>query len=340
MRNKPSRSPERVAVVLPNRVGDAILSLPLVLCLRELAADCGSAGCRVEAVTFSPLLDVFGAVGVTGVTHMGVGAKLRSWLAPPDKAFFLIATSKNFGFHARSTYGLRQRNKLLSRYTHDLRCLRGEPLPAALGRYLTTECRLPPYSVQQFGVVMELGYSVEQILSTFSFSRRSLPVDRSRLATGQVVAPYLVCCMEAAYGRGRRNDQRRWVAEHHLAVAKKLRERHGCRIAFIGLAADPPIPEQDGFLDLRGRLSLWQLFRLMAGAAGYVGNDTGPLHLANLAGIPSVGIYASEDHHAPLFGESNSVVMRPAGPDDVYPAAERMLLAAGAAGLLLDGNYN
>lgn len=318
--------------MLPNRVGDAILSLPLILCLRKLAADCGPAGCRVEAVTYSPLTEVFGAVGVTGVTQMGVGAKLRSWLAPPDKAFFLIATSKNFGFHARSTYGLRQRNKLLSRYDHDLRCLRGEPLPADLDRFLTGECRLPRYSAEQFGVVLELGYSVEQVRSSFSFSRQSLPVDRSRLATGAVAAPYVVYCLEAAYGRGRRNDQRRWVAEHHLTVANQLRERHGCRIAFIGLVVDPPIPERDGFLDFRGQLTLWQLFRLMAGAVGYVGNDTGPLHMANLVGIPSVGIYADEDHHAPLFGESNSVVMRPVGPDDVYPAAERMLMAAGAAG--------
>ncbi len=318
--------------MLPNRVGDAILSLPLILCLRKLAAAFAPAGSRVEVVTYSPLVEVFGGVGVTDVTQMGVGAKLRSWLAPPDKAFFLIATSKNFGFHARTTYGLMQRNKILSRYDHDLRCLRGEPLPADLYRYLTTECRLPRYSAEQFGVALELGYTVEQVRSTFSFSRQSLALDRSRLATGEVAAPYLVCCMEAAYGRGRHNDQRRWAAEHYLAIAERLRERHGCRIAFIGLAADPPIPARDGFVDLRGRLTLWQLFRLMAGAVGYVGNDTGPLHLANLAGIPTVGVYADEDHHAPLFGESNSVVMRPAGPDDVYPAAEQMLLAAGAAG--------
>lgn len=335
MRNKEFYSSERVAVVLPNKVGDAILSLPLVLCLRRLAAVFGPPGQKVEPVTYSPLVEVFGAVGVNGVTQMGLGTKLRSWLSPPDKAFFLIATSKNFGFHARSTYGLHQRNKPLVRYDHDLKCLSGEPLPADLERYLTTECRLPPYCVQQFGVVLELGYSAEQVLSTFSFSRQSLPVDRSRLAVEQPVAsPYLVCCMEAASGRGRHNEQRRWVAKHHLTLANQIRERHGYRIVFIGLAADPPIPEQDGFLDLRGRLSLWQLFQLMAGAVGYVGNDTGPLHLANLAGIPSVGIYSSEDNltHAPLFGDSNSVVMRPAGPDDVYPAAERMLLAAGAAG--------
>jgi len=326
MRSNSLRNDKRIVVVLPNRVGDAILSLPLLICLKRLVTDHGPTGTVIETVTFSPLIEVFAAVGVTGVTQMGFGTRLRSWLKPPDMAFFLTATSKNFGFHARSTFGLRQRNKQLVRYDNNLPCLRGEPLPAALEQHLTTKCRLPRYCVQPFGIALALGYSVEQVLSSFSFSRQSLPLDRSPLTAEQAgAAPYLVYCMEAAYGKGRRNDVRRWVTEHHLGLARQLSERHGCRIVFIGLAADPPIPESGRFLDLRGRLSLWQLFQVMAGANGYVGNDTGPLHLANLAGIPSTGIYSSEDHHAPLFGELNTVVMRPAGPDDVLPEVQRMI---------------
>jgi len=326
MKSSTTSSSKRIAIILPNRVGDAVLSLPLLRCLRNLVNEFGPTGTVVEAVTFAPLLEVFAAVGVSGVTEMGFGAKLKSWLRPPDVAFFLIATSKNVGYHARSTYGLRQQNKQLTRYDHDLPCLRGEPLPAALEQYLTMECNLPRYSVQQFGVVLKLGYSVEQIISSFSFSRQSLALDRSRLSAERPVqAPYLVYCLEAAYGRGRRNDNRRWVAEHHLELARQLSERYDCPIVFIGLAAVPTIPVHDRFLDLRGKLSLWHLFQVMAGANGYVGNDTGPLHLANLAGIPSTGIYSSEDHHAPLFGELNTVVMRPGGPEYVYPEVQRMI---------------
>jgi ADP-heptose:LPS heptosyltransferase len=133
--------------------------------------------------------------------------------------------------------------------------------------------------------------------------------------------------MEAAGGKGRRNDKRRWGADHYLTLARQIREQYGYRIAFIGIAAEPLIPPQDGYFDLRGKLSLWQLFRLMAGAAGYFGNDTGPMHMANLVGIPSVGVYpAGENDHAPLFGELNSAVMRPTSPEDVYPAVQQMIL--------------
>lgn len=326
MKSKLSGKSGRVAIVLPNKLGDAILSLPLVLCLRQLAACFGPLGAVIEVVTYSPLIEVFAAVGITSVTQMTFSTRFKSWLAPPDKAFFLIATSKNFGYYARSMYGRRQRNKLLVQYDHDLKCIGGEPLPDDLTRHLITECHLPRYAVRQFGIALELGYTVEQIISTFAFSRQSLPVDRSQLAAEQTVKePYLICCMEAAGGKGKHNDPRRWIAGHYLTIANRIREQYGHRIAFVGIATDPSIPAQEGFLDLRGTLSLWQLFQLMSGAAGYFGNDTGPLHVANLVGIPSVGVYISEDHHAPLFSELNSVVMCPASPNDVYPAIQRLM---------------
>lgn len=326
MTNKSINKNERVTIVLPNKLGDSILSLPFMLCLRDLAAKFGPPGNVTEFFTYSPLVEVFEAVGITNVSQMNITAKMMSWLKPPDKAFFLVATSKNFGFYARSTYGLRQKNKWLVRLDHDLKCLKGEQLPVDLEQYLATECQLSRFSVRLFGVLLELGYSAEQIISTFTFSRKSLPVDYSGLtAERPVTGTYLVCCMEAACNRGRHNDQRRWVTDHYLTLANRVREQYGYGIAFVGIATDPPIPEESGFTDLRGRLSLWQLFNLMAGAAGYFGNDTGPLHMANLAGISSVGVYPAENDYAPLFSELNRAVIRPACPDDVYPAIRQMI---------------
>jgi ADP-heptose:LPS heptosyltransferase len=327
MKNRSSGKAERIAVILPNKLGDAILSLPLIFCLRGLTTAFGAPGSVIEVVTYLPIVEVFAAVGVKNVTQMSLATKLRSWLAPPDKAFFLIATSKNFGFHARCTFGRHQRNKIV-RYDYDLPCLGGEPLPTELNEYLITQCHLSRYAVRQFGIVLELGYSTEQILSTFTFSRQTLPFDRPKwTAARNIEAPYLICCMEAAGGKGQRNERRRWSAGHYLTLARQILEQYGYRIVFIGIAADPPVPVQDGFTDLRGRLSLWQLFQLMAGAAGYFGNDTGPMHMANLVGIPSVGVYpAGENDHDPLFGELNSAVMRPATPGDVYPAIQRMIM--------------
>ena len=330
MNSKKSGRAERVTVVLSNKLGDSILSLPLILCLRKLGAAFESPEFMIDFISYQPLKEVFESVGAHSVTQMSLGGKIKSWFNPPDRAFFLIASSKNFGFHARTTYGLRQSNKWMTRFDHDLKFLRSEPLPIQLVQYLSTECGLPPFSVRQFGIVLELGYSVEQIISTFSFSSESLPIDNSRLTDEQkIAAPYLICCIEAASGRGKRNDHRRWVAEHYLAIAEKIREQHDLRIAFVGISSDPPVPAADGFLDLRGKLNLWQLFKLAAGAIGYFGNDTGPMHMANLARIPTVGVYPAENDYAPMFGELHTALIAPASPDDVYPSVQRMILAAG-----------
>jgi Glycosyltransferase family 9 (heptosyltransferase) len=319
------RSEDRIAIILPNRVGDAILSLPLLVCLRDLIAHYGPARRTVALFSATPLAPVFESVGVAGLMPMGRGAKFRSWLTPWDKGFFLIATSKNIGFRVRSSYGLRQRNKPLARYTHDLSSLRGVGPAPELRGFLSSSCNLHDYSIAMFGVIEALGYTFQQVQDSFFFSRNSLPLDSSRFEESPVSAPYLVCCMEAAYGSKKSNADRRWNREHFLTLAERVRTIHNCRVVFIGLDREVPISQVEGFIDLRAQLSLWQLFQLMAGAVGYLGNDTGPLHLANLAGIPSVGIYARDDIRYPLFNESNTVLVRPSGPDDVYPAVCSML---------------
>lgn len=319
---------ERIALILPNRVGDAILALPLVLCLRDLERR-NRAGRTVEAFTSAPVIEVFRSVGVAGVYPFGSASKLKSWISPPDKAFFLTASSKNFGFRSRVSYGLNQKNKLLVRYTHDLSFLRGKPIDPQLGEYLSNECRLPAYSIEMFGIMEHLGYGVEDIRAAFSFSRERVAPDRSRFdSRPDIVPPYLVCCMEAAYGKVRNNADRRWDTDNYLSLAAWLVERYGCSVIFIGLDREPQLPESERFLDLRGKLTLFQLFQLMAGAVGYLGNDTGPLHLANLAGIPSVGVYSRADYHAPLFGDLNRVFMNPSAPEELMPALDLICAAA------------
>lgn len=319
---------ERVALILPNRVGDAILALPVLLCLRDLARGAGGAR-TVEAFTSAPLIDVFRSVGVEGVYPFDLPAKLKSLLDPPDRAFFLTASSKNFGFRSRTSYGLNQKNKPLVRYTHDLPFLRGIPVDPQMTAYLARECRLPAYSIEMFGIMEHLGYGVEDIRSAFSFSRDRLKIDRTSFdAAPDFAGEYLVCCMEAAYGKVRNNADRRWDTDNYLNLATWLADRHGCRVVFIGLDRQPQIPTDERFVDMRGKLNLFQLFQMMAGAVGYLGNDTGPLHLANLAGIPSVGVYSRADYHAPLFGALNRVVMNPSTPEELKPALDRMLAGA------------
>lgn len=89
---------------------------------------------------------------------------------------------------------------------------------------------------------------------------------------------------------------RRWPPDKFAAVGDAL-AREGARIVVTGSAWEAPLVRatiaamQAEALDLSGRLSLGGLVGLLADAALIVTNDTGPRHVAEAIGTPSVAIY-------------------------------------------------
>tara|TARA_Y100000588_G_C14271322_1_gene932463 strand:+ start:3925 stop:4905 length:981 start_codon:yes stop_codon:yes gene_type:complete len=100
---------------------------------------------------------------------------------------------------------------------------------------------------------------------------------------------------------GAKYSTKRWPANYFRALSHFLRE--DCQIEPIIVAG----PEQEKLLEnfteftCRKKLTLNQLKNLLAGAVLFVGNDSGPTHMAAALGVPSVVI----------FGSSNSSVWRP-----------------------------
>lgn len=89
---------------------------------------------------------------------------------------------------------------------------------------------------------------------------------------------------------------KRWPAAKYAALALKL-QREGYHIALLGTAADHDAISKiksvaSECIDLSGRTSLYDIATLAAGAAGAVGNDTGPSHLVALAGCPTVALFS------------------------------------------------
>lgn len=323
-------SKERIAIILPNRIGDALLSLPAILCLKQLINAHAPDHYAVTLYTHVPVVDIVTAANLFDIKSVNLSAKINSWLHPADKAFFLTTTSKHFGFHAKKTYGLMLQNKKFIRYSVDMPCLNFSPessgLPADLVTFLQERHGLPFYAVRLFGICLELGFTVDQICSSFKYSGKSLLLaDEFFDWRPPVDAPYLVVCMEAAYGGVRHNSDRRWQEGCYFDIAERVYRQHGCRSIFIGINTQPSLPVSDYCIDLRGKLNLKQLAQTLHASRGYVGNDTGPLHVANLVRRPSLGIYFRDDYHAPLFGDYNTVVMRPQSPQEVYPLIDRLL---------------
>lgn len=89
-----------------------------------------------------------------------------------------------------------------------------------------------------------------------------------------------------------------WPADRFAAVARHVRERHGLAVVLVGSESEKAHLEhvQSG---AGGMAKLWigrdgslpDLVSLLAGAAIFVGNDTGAMHLAAALDVPTVGVF-------------------------------------------------
>jgi len=99
-------------------------------------------------------------------------------------------------------------------------------------------------------------------------------------------------------GSGENFKYRRWPVYKYIALSKKIFANLGMQIIWIGKGC-----EEQKIIDIiqkhthrRGinlcnKLTLEELFYLFTKAKLFIGNDSGPLHLASLAGTKIVGIF-------------------------------------------------
>jgi ADP-heptose:LPS heptosyltransferase len=74
------------------------------------------------------------------------------------------------------------------------------------------------------------------------------------------------------------------------AVAVHLHAHHGMPVVVVGAEPEPTLPPS--VIDTGGKLSLVESAAFIAGARVFIGPDSGPLHLANAFGVPSLALYA------------------------------------------------
>lgn len=107
-----------------------------------------------------------------------------------------------------------------------------------------------------------------------------------------------------------------WHPEQFASLCQRLR-RAGCVPVLIGAGQKDrsQIQRVQSFLcepvcDLCDRLSLSGMVALMQDSQGYVGNDSGPMHLAAACRLPTIGLFGPTDDSlwAPL--SENAVVLR------------------------------
>jgi ADP-heptose:LPS heptosyltransferase len=122
-----------------------------------------------------------------------------------------------------------------------------------------------------------------------------------------------------------------WRAGYFVELIKRLTGSGGilpgARVAVFGRDDERPmvlhvieaIPE-DRRIDLVGRLDLLNAGACLGRAAFYVGNDSGLMHLAAAAGVPTLGLFGPslEEHYAP-WGPLCAASRAEKSFDEIFP---------------------
>ena len=107
---------------------------------------------------------------------------------------------------------------------------------------------------------------------------------------------------------------KQWPLENFALLGRRLQDEHGARIVLFGgpdeAALGRTLAAQigPGVINLVGRTSLRQMAAVMARCRLYVGNDSGPTHVAAAMGVPVVAIFGSSCPHRFHPGENTSLV--------------------------------
>ena len=160
------------------------------------------------------------------------------------------------------------------------------------------------------------------------------------------------------------NDMKQWPLEYFAVLIDQLVENEGAYIVLIGAPGEEEIAEgliarlrhPEAVSSLIGKVPLAELPAVLRAASLFVGNDSGPKHIAAGLGVPTVGIHsgtvdvrewgpigpnavavAREVVCSPCYlsrvedCRRGLVCLRQLGPDKVYEACKRLLLLAASA---------
>lgn len=313
---------ERVVLVAPNWLGDAVMALPAMADVRRQfpSAHMAVAARAAVAPMFSMVEGVDEVVTLPGrgglravsswrhdAAALATGRFDTTLLFP--NSFASAFTASRSGIHDRWGYASDWRARWLTRAV---------PKPATplhQGAYyqaMTTAlgiapgpmyARVWPDTGRARDLLREIGLDVDE--------------------------PFVVFAPGAAYGRAKQ-----WLPERFAELAHRLIEERGWSVVMVGAAADRAVCHEIDFhhrqgyggqagrrpashrlnrlIDFSGKSDLATLAGILAIARAVVSNDSGAMHLAGAVGTPVVA----------LFGATNEARTSPlaAGPDAPAPS--------------------
>ena len=311
---EPFSGVSRIAVLRGGGLGDLMFALPAVASLK--AAYPGASVTLLGTPVHAELLSqTAGPVDETVILPFAEGVRP----GPEDdgelERFFADMRAKNFDLAVQLHGGGRYSNPFLlrlgARHTVGTRTPDAAPLERTVP-YLYYQHE-PLRSLEVAGFAGAAPVELEARLQALPEFRQQLAQDKA-VENLHGVAPGNRRVL--VIHPGATDPRRRWPAERFAAVARRAAD-DGFRVYVVGdssekelaetvvelavehpadgPAVDPPSGragvESPGVASLAGKLSLGELAALLADSTVVVANDSGPRHLAQALGTPTVGVY-------------------------------------------------
>ncbi|MHB8053972.1 MAG: lipopolysaccharide heptosyltransferase II [Candidatus Aminicenantales bacterium] len=281
----------KIVVRTPNWIGDALMAMPAMAALRRHhAAD------EIWIAAPAGIRDIFAGLETRGrlflpgaaPQHASLRHAAAAWRAGRFDAGLLLTNS----FSSALEFALA---RIPQRWGYDR---------DGRGLLLTTRVRYrrPDKPVHMVRYYLDLMDGLGMASAAPEIRLRATPEEigrgRDLLAAAGIDSsrPLAVLSPGAAFG-----PAKRWPAERFAELAALLQNRHGVEIAVTGTAHDREAAAVIGAglshpaADLTGKTTLRELFGVIAAAAVFVTNDSGPMHLANALRVPVVALFGPTD---------------------------------------------
>ncbi|APX04397.1 glycosyltransferase family 9 protein [Arthrobacter sp. QXT-31] len=304
---EPFSGVSRIAVLRGGGLGDLMFALPAVAALK--AAYPGATVTLLGTPVHAELLSqTAGPVDETVILPFSEGVRP----GPEDdgelERFFADMSTRNFDLAVQLHGGGRYSNPFLlrlgARHTVGTRTPDAVPLERTVPYLYYQHEPLRALEVAGFAGAPPLGLEarLEPLPEFRQQLAQDLAVESGASGNGRVVVIH----------PGATDPRRRWPAERFAAVARRAAD-DGFQVYVVGDRSEKELAETvvelavehapDGrpavepnagrpaVESLAGKLSLGELAALLAGSSVVVANDSGPRHLAQALGTPTVGVY-------------------------------------------------
>ena len=268
-------APERLVVLSPNWLGDAVMALPLLRDLRRAWP-----ATRVIVAARKGVAPLFAMVpAVDGGITLDGNDDVKRLAAEDFDAALLLPNSF-------ASAWLTKRAQIPERWGY-ARDLRGPLLTRALPRLRQYGHQVEYYQ----GLGSALGVTPGPAYATIAVPAEALS-DAAALLVQSGVGdgrPFVVAAPGAAYGRAKQ-----WPPARFAELARLL-ARDNVHTVLVGAKGDVPacadVARHSEAINLAGRTDLRTLAAILARARAVVANDSGAMHLAAAVGVPVAAIF-------------------------------------------------